>query len=318
MTSTKRILFVVFILTILTGIAIGLVGRSICTRDNENYQKVQVELFAPDEIATVLHDEDLHQIYVCYNDASYVNVYSEEGRFLWAVSTPYLRNVYFELSNNQLIVYNSADAYIYDSSNGTFVEKKKSDDIDLIYDWENEYTDKFQNGEFYFDTYQVYKAQEDGSLTTVVARPWWYWVFNFGVCWCVSFVGAIGMGSIIFLEKRKEYRKTQDATRYSKQTTVIENRKARFILKYFRIISIIHVIYAIFDIVFGLLLNGILCIGILPLAIHFIISNIVIWNMLDHIRLTEDEQTIIDYWKVCETGTFIIAFLSVIVAAMLA
>ncbi|MBQ4274673.1 MAG: hypothetical protein IJB94_06870, partial [Clostridia bacterium] len=163
-----------------------------------------------------------------------------------------------------------------------------------------------------------YKAQEDGSLTTVVARPWWYWVFNFGVCWCVSFVGAIGMGTIIFLEKRKEYRKTQDATRYPKQTTVIENRKARFILKYFRITSIIHVVYAVLNIVFGILMDGILCIGILPLAIHFIISSIVIWNMLDHIRLTEDEQTIIDYWKVCEIGTFIIAFLSVIVAAMLA
>ena len=57
MTSTKRILFVVFILIFFTGIAIGLIGRSICTRDNENYQKVQVELFAPDEIATVLHDD---------------------------------------------------------------------------------------------------------------------------------------------------------------------------------------------------------------------------------------------------------------------
>ena len=41
MTSTKRILFVVFILIFLTGIAIGLIGRSICTRDNENYQKVK-------------------------------------------------------------------------------------------------------------------------------------------------------------------------------------------------------------------------------------------------------------------------------------
>ncbi|MBP3387327.1 MAG: hypothetical protein J6L23_02220, partial [Clostridia bacterium] len=244
----------------------------------------------------------------------YVNVYSEEGRFLWAVSTPYLRNVYFELSNNQLIVYNFADAYIYDSSNGTFVEKKKSDDIDLSYDWENEYTDDFQNGEFYFDTYQVYKAQEDGSLTTVVARPWWYWVFNFGVCWCVSFVGAIGMGTIIFLEKRKEYRKTQKAIHPSKHSIAIENRKARFILKYFRITSIIHVVYAVLNIVFGILMDGILCIGILPLAIHFIISSIV----LDHIRLTKDEQTIIDYWEVFEISTFIIAFLSVIVAAMLA
>ena len=315
---TKRILFFVFLLMFFTGIAVGFIGRTICRRDNASYQELQSELFTPDEIDTVLHDADLHQIYVCYNDASYVNVYSEDGTFLWAVSTPYFKNAYFELSDTQLIVYDSADAYIYNSLNGAFIEKKKSEDLELNYDWEDEYTDEFQGGEFYFDTYQVYKAQEDGSLTPVLARPWWYWVFNFGVCWCLSFSGAVGIGILIFLEKRNEYRKTQDATRYPKQTTAIENRKARFILKYFRITSIIHVIYAILDIVFGLLLNGILCIGILPLAIHFIISTIVIWNMLDHIRLTEDEQTMLDYWKVCEIGTFIIAFLSVIVAAMLA
>ena len=74
MTSTKRILFVVFILIFFAGISFGLIGRAICTRDNENYQELQLELFAPDEIATVLRDEDLHQIYVCYNDASYVSV----------------------------------------------------------------------------------------------------------------------------------------------------------------------------------------------------------------------------------------------------
>ena len=318
MTSTKRILFVVCILIFFTGIAIGLIGRSICTRDNENYQKVQAELFAPDEIATVLHNADLHQIYVCYNDASYVNVYSEEGRFLWAVSTPYLRNVYFELSNNQLIVYNSADAYIYNSSNGTFVEKKKSDDIELNYDWENEYTDEFQEGEFYFDTYQVYKAQEDGSLTTVVARPWWYWVFNFGVCWCVSFCGAVGIGILIFLEKRKDLKTIQQEKCTSDPNAITENRKLRFIIKYFRVTSIVHIIYAILDVVTGIFLDGILCIGIMPLAIHFIISNIIFFNMLDHISLTESEQKIKDYWTTLEIGSFIIAFLSVIVAAMLA
>ena len=123
MTSTKRILFVVFILIFFSGIAIGMIGRSICTRDNENYQTVQVELFAPDEIATVLHDADLHQIYVCYDCASYVNVYSEDGTFQWAVATPYLKSAYFELSDDRIIVYNWKDAYIYDSADGDFVEK---------------------------------------------------------------------------------------------------------------------------------------------------------------------------------------------------
>ena len=318
MTSAKRNLFVVFILIFCTGIAIGLIGRAICTRDTENYQELQAELFAPDEIATVLHDTELHQIYVCYNDASYVNVYSEEGRFLWAVSTPYLRNVYFELSNNQLIIYSSDDAYIYNSSDGTFVGKKNSDDIELNYDWEDEYTGEFQDGEFYFDTYQVYKALKDGSLTTVVARPWWYWVFNFGVCWSVSFVGAIGMGTIIFLEKRRDLKTLQQEKRTSRLDTIIENRKVSFVIKYLRITSIVHVIYAILDVVAGIFLDGILCIGILPLAIHFIISSIIFSNMLDSIGLTESEQKIKDYWMVLEIGSFVIAFLSVVVAAMIA
>ena len=124
---TKRILFFVFLLMFFTGIAVGFIGRTICRRDNASYQELQSELFAPDEIDTVLHDADLHQIYVCYNDASYVNVYSEDGTFLWAVSTPYFKNAYFELSDTQLIVYDSADAYIYNSLNGAFIEKKKSE-----------------------------------------------------------------------------------------------------------------------------------------------------------------------------------------------
>lgn len=59
MTITKRILSFVFILIFFAGITIGMIGWVICTRDNENYQELQPELYAPDEIATVLQDEDL-------------------------------------------------------------------------------------------------------------------------------------------------------------------------------------------------------------------------------------------------------------------
>ena len=58
MTSTKRILFVVFILIFLTGIAIGLIGRSICTRDNENYLNVQGTTL-PLPMATVLSSSNV-------------------------------------------------------------------------------------------------------------------------------------------------------------------------------------------------------------------------------------------------------------------
>ena len=120
MKGIEKVLFIIFVSLFFLGIAVGLTGRVICIRSNEDYDVIQPELFAPDAIAEVLYDEELHQLYVCYNDASYVNVYSEQGEFLWAVSTPYLKNVYFEIREDKLYVYNS-EAYVYSLSDGVFI-----------------------------------------------------------------------------------------------------------------------------------------------------------------------------------------------------
>lgn len=98
-----KILFPFFIVLFMGGIALGLLGREFCTRSNDNYKEIQPESFVPDTIETVLRDDDLKQIYVCYNDANCVNVYTEDGDFLWCVATPYMRNSYFELQDNKLI-----------------------------------------------------------------------------------------------------------------------------------------------------------------------------------------------------------------------
>ena len=203
MKKMLSVLFNIFAGLFIASIIVGLVGRLICVRSTQNYRDLQPELFAPDNIATVLYDEDQALLYVCYNDASYVNVYTESGEFLWAVSTPYLRNVYFELQEKRLIIHNYIDAYIYNSTDGRFVECVDAEDLQLEDELETEKTDKFQEDEFYFDTYQVYKAHSDGSLETLIARPWWYWCFNFFVCWCVAFINAIGVGVIIFINKIK-------------------------------------------------------------------------------------------------------------------
>lgn len=298
-----------FIGIFVVGVLLCMIGRILCVRSTENYWDLQPELTAPEEIDKVLHDPDLKQLYVCYNDASYVDVYTESGEFLWAVSTPYLRNTYFELRDDRLIIYND-EAYIYNSADGSFIECVDTDDLNLEYDWENEGADEFEEGEFYFGTYQVYRARSDGSLETVVARPWWHWCFNFGVCGGIAFSGAVGVGITIFLEKKKDYGRVR---RHVK----MENRRAKVILYYFRITSAVQVVYAILDIIFGFF-GGILCIGILPLGIHFIISNIIIWNMIDHISVSQDEATVLDYWKTVELATFIVAFFSVIVAVGIA
>ncbi len=315
MSLTRRIVFAVLIAAFVLGIVTVLIGSVICVRDNRNYPVLQPELFAPDVISTVLYSENLQQLYVCYNDASYVNVYSINGNFLWAVSTPYLRNAYFELSADQLIIYNGDSAYFYSSSNGSFVKKEDADKYDLSYDWEQEYTSQFEAGTIVFDTYQVYKCEEDGSLTTIVSRPWWYWIFNPGVCLCFSFIGAIGIGIMIFLDSRRDYHNAKNDLKEKKDSKpLVLNRKAKIILNYFRVATIIHLLYAVLDVLGGIWLDGVLCIGLLPLGIHFIISNIVLWNLLDDMKMSDRESKIIDYWKKCEIGSFIIAFLSVIVA----
>ena len=159
----------------------------------------------------------------------------------------------------------------------------------------------------------MYKAAENGDLITVVSRPWWYGLLNFGFCWCVSFCGALGIGVLKFLNFRRKY---LAAKKYKSNDTkaVISSKKANRILKYMQITTAVQAAYTVLDIVFGIWFNGILCIGIVPVTAHFIVSNIIIWNTLDFLQAPEDEISILDYWKTCETVSFIIAFLSVIVA----
>ena len=309
MKKKSSLFFAIFVGIFVGGIVIGLIGRALCIRNTKKYWDLQSEFFAPDTIDKVFRDEDLGQLYVCYHDSSYVNVYTESGEFLWAVSAPYMRNPYFELQEGRLIIYDD-DAYIYDSADGSFIDRVRAEDLTLSYDWENERMDDFREGEFCFGTYQVYQVRPDGTLETIISRPWWYWCFHFGVCWCIAFLGAVGMGIMIFLEKKKDYKPIKKNVRF-------ENRKVKVIFHYLRITSAVHLVYAVLDIVFGFF-GGILCIGIFPLALHFIISNIIIWNMLDYISVSEEEATVLDYWKTVEIGSFIIAFLSVIVAVFIA
>lgn len=314
--SVLSVLYAVFACLFSVGIAMAMIGRVFCIRDTQNYQELQPELFAPDEIATVLRDPEQKQIYVCYSHASYVDVYTESGKFLWAVSVPYLQNgvVDFALQEDRLIVYWYNEAYIYSSVDGSFIEYANAEDLTLEYDSEKQPADKVEEGEFYFDAFQVYRGQADGSLEAIVSRPWWYRCFHFGLDMSIAFLGAVGIGVTIFLRKKKEYDLVRGGVAFGE-------RKTRVIYNYFRVASAVHTLYAILDIIFGFF-GGILCIGIVPLAIHFIISNIIFSNMLRSMNASifssRKEIAVLEYWKTVEIGTFVAAFLSVIVAVSIA
>ena len=296
---------------------IGMIGRVLCMRPNGDYQELQPELFAPDVIDIVLADESLGQIYVCYDDASYVNVYTYSGEFLWAVSTPYMRNVYFDLTDGQLIVYDSYSAYIYASSDGTFIRKANSDELELQYDDHHDRTDTFRPGEIYFDIYEVYRAEEDGSLTTLVARPWWYMIFNFAFCCFVSTLCALGYGMTLLADKFTAYQKVRKDHPSSKGKDIVKHPKAKFYLKYNQITSVAHLVYAVCNVICGIWFDGILCLGFIPLALHFVLSFARIAIMRNGLNLREGEKAVLDYWSYFEAATFIVAAISVAVVSML-
>lgn len=304
-------LYIVFIALFFFGIVWGTTSVEYCTRSNSNYTEIQPESFVPDEIETVLDNEELKQIYVCYNHSNCVNVYTYTGDFLWTVATPYIRNSYFELQDDKLIIYGTGnEAYIYNSKTGEFIGLETEENLTLDYDWKKNQTENFEENNFYFDTYQVYMADSNGDLHTVVSRPWWHRLFNFGFCWSISFAGAMGIGSVIFIQKKKAYKKIKNKVQF-------KNRKAKTIKNYYLVTSIVHLLFAISDIIFGFF-GGVLCIGIVPIAIHFIISNVILSNMMDRFSLNNDEKTVLDFSSFIALVTFLIAFISVVIAIVIA
>ena len=286
-------------------------GALISIRDTGRYEEIQPELYAPDTINTVLYDESTKQIYVCYAGASYVNVYSETGEFLWAVSTPNRRSVQFELSDRKLIVHLSegfsCSSFYYDSRDGSFIERVDTEDPpDTISDS----SENCKKAGITFGAYQVYRTLPDGSVATIVSRPAWYWCTNPLICACVSFSGGIGVGVLLFMKKKKEYD-------LIKNSVVFTSRRATGIHRYYRVTSVVQTIYAALGVP-GVFLGGITVIGIFPLGAHFIISGIVLSIITNHTKMNENERKAVDYWSIVAFATMIAAFISAAVTLIVA
>lgn len=173
----------------------------------------------------------------------------------------------------------------------------------------NSVTDEFQAGELYYDTYQVYTGQADGTLKTIVTRPWWYWIFHFGVDWCIAFSGAVIFGISMFLETRKEWNSV-------KKGLLIKDKEVAFILKYYRITSIVQGVYLFANVLVGFF-GGFLILGIIPLVLHFILSSAILGNRLGKYVLTLKEKTAFGYWNLMRIITIILAFFSVIIVGVM-
>ena len=132
MSHSRGALRIVFGILFAGGVALALLGRILCTRSWKDYALLRPESCIPDVIETVLWDEDLDRLCVCYNDANLVNVYTSEGTFLWSVGTPWMRNSEFELLDGTLVIFQD-EAYRYDARDGAFLGKTRVEELPLTH-----------------------------------------------------------------------------------------------------------------------------------------------------------------------------------------
>ena len=285
----------------IVGIILGLLGRLICVRNNDNYEVLQEEFKGPDVIAEVFQHDVSKKIYVCYNDASYVNVYSSDGEFLWAVSTPYLRNCDFILTKDTLII-SGKDSYIYNCHNGEFIKKINTNDFNMENSDEN---DELIPGDLVYDTYNVYEYLGNNAYKKIVERPWWHWIFNFPIDWLISFGAVLVAGILFLIEKIREYEKE---TKHQ----IVSDKKVKFIINYYKISSSIQMLYSIVGLLLGFIYKEVI-IGLIPICVHFIISNIILFNIQDSINNNHnvkiDGKEKMSFWKYINIATIIIAFI---------
>jgi len=289
----ERILPVIFALSIL----VGLLGRQISTRVTEDPQSLQPEFTGPDMIETVLYDPQLGQLYVCYSDANFVNVYTDSGEFCWAVGTPYIRGNQFCLKDGMLVCYGGGTAYRYDAAAGKFLGTADEEEMDLPYD-----SDAAEA--FAWDSFQVY----DGVGRVLVDRPAWYWVFDFMVTWCIAAVCGLVLGLLELLERMEE------AGRVRKKAMLTDRRA-----KLYRAASIgmiaVHLLYGI-AMQFCARLAPWMVLGIFPLTIHFILAG---WIWLDRPArwdIPAEEYTILRAWRALNIASLIAMAVLFVLACM--
>ena len=310
----KTILYRTFIAVFVLCAIILLVGNKLSTHDNKDYRELQKEFRGPDTIDAVLHDGELGRIYVCYTNALYVNVYTEQGQFLWAVSVPYMRYGIFELSDDVLSIYSAEDeiVYKYSAKDGEFLGTEEISENYDFYDSIDEHIGVANKEEFYYDDYCVYRVLPDKSREAIVSRSEIYGIFNGIGTISIGFFASLAAGIIAFMDKRKDYIR---AKKRIKETGVgISDKKLKFLLGYYKATAIVHIVYSIVNIIAVALDFDHLISVIFYLCAHFVLSNIILgWTVERNCDINKEEQSILNYWTVLEFDSFIFAVLSMIV-----
>lgn len=314
-----KILDVVFSVLFVLCIGIGLFSSFLYTDNNADYMKLQPELRTPEPIECVLGDCKSGLIYVCYTEGSAVNVYDgESGEFLWAVSAPYLRHTYFDLDADRLVIYGANEAYLYDSKTGAFLEKGESDAYGLSFELGENTAIQGEPvpGEIYYDLNDVYKVNPDGSRQMIVCAPWWVDFFNVFIWWLVGFSVGLGKGALMLLDRVRQGVRAKKAAQgdFSGEFELTDKTEI-FTVRFYQAESVVHILLAVIIAIFTGSVPKVTLLAF-PVTIVFILSQIILVNLLDRRTLSAYEQKTVSMWKAINWGTLIAALLTLAVVSV--
>lgn len=182
-------LMVVFFILCFLGIMQMLITANLITDNNQNYEKKQNEIKTFNTISYVIPDSENRLLYVCYNEATCVNVYDYEGNFQWAVSVPSNPKtndvIIFYIEEGKLTIKTTFYDYVYDSVTGQFIEKNdaknytipETEYIDGFFSQEQDYDNNVRSQGFGYDGFDVFKTAPDGDAEYyIVNMPEWYFL----------------------------------------------------------------------------------------------------------------------------------------------
>lgn len=315
--NRKRVSVVIAVFAVLffIGIAYAMFCGVIVRDDNDYYDEIQSEIETYSKIDTVKIDTENDRIYVCYEQASCVNVYNMYGEFLWAVSTPFVENsrgiTYFYIDNGRLIL-DWTDTYVYNAITGGFIEKTYSEKLGIL-DWRNNWETDHEKDlaaakefGFSFDEYNVYKTDADGNIINyIVEKPSWYIITDQMLGFIIALISAAVLSAVIIINKFKLLQKVP----LNKNEM---GKLSKIFVAYLRILFSCLIIYSVFNITLAFFNITFLLICIFPVAIVFILT-LILSDILKK-RFNNSEQKVCGMWRIYNIIGFVLAFISEIMA----
>ncbi len=279
--------------------------------------------FVPAPIGQVLEGKD--HIYILYDNSSAVNVYDKTGTFLWSVSAPWHDHTgdsQIGAKDGSLFLWQDRYmVYQYDLKTGAYQNAFPQAEHEAEFPAQKPPAERISESEFTegalcYNALTVYRQTAEG-LVPVVPRGGWVRLLFFGNIWLIGFSSLLiqvfwGMLS----EPRRKWREIAASSEDGKASTPrARTAKGKRLCRLAKGMVLLCVLYAAATLAAaGLFHSPILFIGIMPLAVCFILLG---WYLYDAPVPHGEDTYAVRLWTARMWAAMFAAFFSVVVGVML-